>query len=743
MRVLMWFTIGFAAACAIGTYLGTFPLLGLIALLSAAVLFFLKWRPAKIAAVAALGLAIGSVWTWGFHTLYLQPAQECDGKTLITSAVVADYSYETDYGVAADGKVSLGGKEFSIRLYLNSKEPLKPGDSINGEIRFRLTTNGSLQGQTYHQGDGIFLLGYVQEEAQIIHADEVPLRFFPAQLRQNIKNTLCETFPEDTLAFANALFLGDDSLLSYETDTDFKLSGIRHIIAVSGLHVSILMAVVFILCGRNRYLSVLIGIPLLVLFAAVVGFTPSVMRACIMQALMLAGMFLNKEYDPPTALAFSALTMLCVNPNTIVSVSFQLSSGCIIGIFLLFERVNQYFLRVLRVPKGKGIRARLTRWFSASVSITICTFVTTTPLSALYFGTISIVGALTNLLTLWVVSFMFYGIIIVILTGLIWLPLAKAIAWIISFPMRYVILVAKILANIPVSAVYTTSIYMIIWLVFCYCAVGVFFAFKKKHPAILISCVTVGLVFAIAASWLEPKLDRYRVTVFDVGQGQSILVQYQGKNYLVDCGGDSDRVAADTVSHHLLSEGITRLDGILVTHYDKDHAGGLPNLLTSISADTLYLPDVEDETGTKSVLSQTQSHVVWISEVKSVSYSDMQFTMIPGEHVSRDNERSMCILFQIENYDILITGDRSAVGEKALLQAVELPKVDVLVIGHHGSGTATSLELLQAVQPDVAVISVSQDNYYGHPSGEVLYRLRLFECSIWRTDRDGTIVFRG
>ena len=103
----------------------------------------------------------------------------------------------------------------------------------------------------------------------------------------------------------------------------------------------------------------------------------------------------------------------------------------------------------------------------------------------------------------------------------------------------------------------------------------------------------------------------------------------------------------------------------------------------------------------------------------------------------------MCILFQIEDYDILITGDRSSVGEKALLKAVDLPKVDVLVAGHHGSGTATSLELLESVQPDVAVISVSSGNYYGHPSDEVLYRLRLFGCSIWRTDRDGTIVFRG
>ena len=743
MRVLMWFTIGFAVACCVSAYIGTAWWVALIAMIIALTLFYLKWKVTKVAAIVMLGLAVGSIWTFVFHSAYLQTAKNYDGKTVASIATISEYSYETDYGIAADAKIELDGKRFSARLYLNKKDALEPGDQVAGNIRLRLTINDSLQGQTYHQGDGIFLLGYVQEEAQITYADDVPFRFFGAKLRQKIKDVLKSVFPEDTLAFANALFLGDSSLLPYETDTDFKLSGIRHIIAVSGLHVSILMSVVFALCGRNRYLSAVFGIPLLFLFAAVVGFTPSVMRACIMQALMLLGMFLNKEYDPPTALAFSVLVMLGINPNTIVSVSFQLSAGCVIGILLLFERFNEYFLKILRAPKGKGMRARLSRWFASSVSITLSTFVTTTPLSAYYFGSVSIVGVLTNLLTLWVVSFIFCGIIVAVLLAFVWLPAAKLVAWIVSWPMRYVMFVAGVLADLPMSAVYTNSIYIIIWFVFCYVCIAVLFALKKKYPILMASSVAIGLVIAIAASWIEPQLDHYRVTVFDVGQGQSILIQYSGRHYLVDCGGDSDRIAADTVSQHLLSQGVTHLDGVIVTHYDRDHAGGLPNLLTSISTECLYLPDVEDESGTREILVKCGSKIKWISKVERERIGNLKIAMIPGKHETSDNERSMCILFQIEDYDILITGDRSSVGEKALLKAVDLPKVDVLVAGHHGSGTATSLELLESVQPDVAVISVSSGNYYGHPSDELLYRLRLFGCSIWRTDRDGTIVFRG
>ena len=103
----------------------------------------------------------------------------------------------------------------------------------------------------------------------------------------------------------------------------------------------------------------------------------------------------------------------------------------------------------------------------------------------------------------------------------------------------------------------------------------------------------------------------------------------------------------------------------------------------------------------------------------------------------------MCVLFQVENCDILITGDRSTVGEKALLQQMELPEIDILIAGHHGSGSSSGLELLTKIKPKIVAISVSQDNYYGLPSEKALYRLNLFGCKIYRTDREGTIVFKG
>ena len=743
MRKLMWFTVGFAAACAAVVYLDAGVWLAAACLPLAVVNLLLKKKYTAITAVILIGVTVGSLWSAGYDALYLSTARGYDGKTVSVEATVADFSYDTNYGVAADGIVALDGKTYRVRLYMESGEPLSPGDIIKGKFRFRLTTADSLQGETYHQGEGIFLLAYGEKNCQVSKAESAPLRFFGATVRRRVSQLLCTALPADTAPFANALLLGDSSMLDYATDTDFKLSGVRHVIAVSGLHVSILMSVVYIFSGRRRYLSAIIGIPVLLAFAAVIGFTPSVTRACIMQILILLALAFNQEYDPPTALAFAVLTMLCVNPLTIVSVSFQLSTGCLIGIFLFYQRIQSFFLRKLKMEKVKTKKDRFLYGLCSSVSITLSTMVTTTPLSAAYFGTISLVGVLTNLLTLWIISFIFCGLLLICLAGLVWMKLATLLGWVIAWPIRYVIWAARLLGSLTYSAVYTCSTYIVIWIVMCYLLFGVCLLCKRKRPLLLLGGAVAGLILALFLSWAEPLGDNYRFTVFDVGQGQSILFECDGKKILVDCGGETDKQAADTVAQHLRSRSVTRLDAVIVTHYDKDHVGGIPLLLSEIPADTLYLPDVPDESGLRETLSNAHNNVQWVTAYGQIKTEIMKLTMITGEHETNDNERSMCVLFQTENCDILITGDRSEAGEKALLESARLPQVDILVAGHHGSASATGLELLNAVRPKIAVISVAKNNHFGHPSDTVLYRLGLFKCRIYRTDTDGTVVFRG
>ena len=746
MRKLMWFSVGFAASCAIAMYLISGSVLSWLALIcgciSVGILFF-KQKPVKIIGTVLLGFSVGVAWMWGYDALYLQPARAYDGDMQIVSIEASDYSRSTDYGGTIDGYISLDNKQYKVRVYLDEMREINPGDRIYGVVTLGMTTPSGTEESDYYQGKGIFLVAEPEGGLSVQVAEQTPAKYFTAVLRRRITNLLDATFPKDVLGFVRALLLGDSSLLTYEDDTAFKVSGIRHIIAVSGLHVSILFALVYSLALRRRVSTALIGIPVLLLFAAIAGFTPSINRACIMQILMILAFSLDKEYDPPTALGFAVLVILAVNPMTITSVSFQLSVGCVIGIFLFSGRISAYILRKLGSPTGNTKRAKLARWASTGAGITLSAMTFTTPLTAMYFGSISLVSVFTNLLTLWAVSVVFYGVMLACLLGWMWLPLGKIVAWVIAWLARFILLIAKLFASIPLAAVYCDSIYIVLWVAVCYLLFALFLFAKKKRPLVLLTAMASCLSVALAASYIEPRLDDIRVTVFDVGEGQSILLQASGEYYLIDCGGSSDDAAANTVAHALLSRGIFRLDGLILTHYDEDHSGGVPGLLLQVGVDNLYLPDIADSGDIKDLLiNRFSDKTCVIREDLSIEMDKGNLKLIcaPSDNAD-ENESSLCILFQTENYDILVTGDRGAAGESALLAKCDLPKVDLLVAGHHGSAESTGFDLLRKTMP--AGVVISSGDKYGHPAPELISRLESFGCEIWRTDQNGTIVFKG
>lgn len=749
MRKLVWFTWGFAAACAVGVYLVTatwlLPLC-LVTMGSAIGCCFIKHTAGRAVKLVLVGAAAAFLWIFLFDKLYLSHARAYHGQEVETIVTVTDYSKTTDYGASADATIALDGRSYRVRIYFYDDTVLSPGDKILGNLSLRYTVDADSGASTYHKGNGLFLLGSYKEDFEIIRASQIPRKYFAAQLRRQITGILDSIFPEDTLALARALLIGDSSLLSYKENTDLSVSGIRHIVAVSGLHVSILFSLVFVFFGYRRVITPLIGIPVLVVFAALAGFSPSVVRACVMQGLVLLALMLDKEYDAPTALAFAVMVLLCVNPMTITSVSLQLSAGCMVGILAFSEKINTFLTDKKRLgpTKGKTIRARLKRWFVGSVSVTLSAMVVTTPLCAWYFGTVSIVGILTNLLTLWAVTYLFCGIMAACAAGALWLPLGRWIAWAVSWIARYVMGVAGVLASFPMAAVYTKSVYVVIWLVSCYVLLGVFLLCKRKRAFLLAASMVAGLMVAVFLSWLEPKLDQYRVTVFDVGQGQCILLQTGGQAYLVDCGSDGSVQAADQVSQTLLSQGISRLDGLILTHYDTDHAADVSDLLSRIPAQQIYLPDMDHENPVRQILENIYSdRIQWILEETQVPAGEGKLTLFPAEKQTSDNQSGLCILFQPENCDILITGDRDISGERDLLKQTQLPDLEVLVVGHHGSAYSTGIELLHATYPEIAVVSAGLNNRFGHPTQEVLNRLELFGCQVLRTDYMGTIIIRG
>lgn len=730
MRKLLWFTLGFGAACAFCAY-GKLPILLSIPVVVLLLAFFVGNKRTSQMLFAVLGIAAGSVWFSRFEADTLAPIYAMDGITQQTQIRCSSFPEETDYGYRAEGTIQIGEKAYTVMCYLDQEEAISPGSLLSGPFRFRLTAPGGMKESTYYQGEGIFLLAYQADEITVM-TGENSWRDYPARLRQKILKAFDQFLPEDTSVFAKALLLGDTSDLDYETKTDFTVSGIRHIVAVSGLHVSILFSLLHILTFRRRYLSALLSFPALLLFAAVTGFTPSVSRACVMSGLMLLAMMINREYDKETALSFSALILLVANPLVIASVSYQLSFASVAGIFLVSPGIRKWMLSWL--PKKAA--GKLWIYLATSVSTTLGATVMTMPLCALYFGTVSLAALLTNLLVLWVISFIFYGLILICLLGSFWTGGAIFLGRGISILIRYVLRTAKIIADFPLSAVYTRSPYIVFWLVFVYVLLAVFLLSRNRKPLLLSCCAVLGLCLALLASWAEPLMEDVRFTVLDVGQGQCLLLQNQGKTYMVDCGGSSDAIAADAAAETLLSQGISEIDVLILTHYDRDHAGGLENLLSRVDAELLVLPAVWSEK------QYPAKQTVYAGENLLLSSGDTEIRIFASKIPRTGNENSLCILFDSENCDILITGDRDGFGERTLLRYEDIPDVDVLVAGHHGSKYSTCEELLATVKPEIVCISAGRNNSFGHPAKETLQRLENFGCTVYRTDLQGDILIR-
>lgn len=652
-------------------------------------------------------------------------------------------SWETDRGCAVDGTIHLSGQNYKIRLYLTQNCHLNPGDLVMTTAKLRLTDEGGSKEPTFHRTNGILLLGYQSGDLTIEHGDP-GIWDFPGILREKSLRTIERLIPGEAAGFAKALLLSDRSDMSYLRSSQFCVTGISHIVAVSGLHVTILFTLLYCFAGKRRYLTAVIGIPSLILFAAMAGFVPSVTRASIMQILFMLALVLNREYDAPTALSFAALAMLIWNPLVIAAVGFQLSVASVAGIFLFSGKIRNWISRF--IPEGKKKSAyRATRiWFIGSISVTMGATIMTMPLVAIYFGTISLVAPITNLLVLPVVSFIFYGTALVCLLGNLLPITASVLGWMVSILIRYVYAVTGILAKFPLAAVYTRSVYIVFWLVFCYIVLTILLCSRKKNPVLGTGLCAAALAIALTASYAEVRRDDYRVTALDIGQGQCVLLQCNGETYMVDCGGSYGKDAGDYAARTLMSQGIFNIDGVILTHYDEDHIGGVEYLAQRIGIGTIYLPDVAGMVSFQQRICQVKDDMVFypINQDMELPIGKGKITIFEPEDAGNSNDSGVVVLFQREKYDTLVTGDMSMVKERQLVREKELPDCEVLVVGHHGSKSSTSEELLYATAPDVAMISAGLHNSYGHPSEDVLSRLMAYGCQIFRTDLMGDIIYR-
>jgi len=245
---------------------------------------------------------------------------------------------------------------------------------------------------------------------------------------------------------------------------------------------------------------------------------------------------------------------------------------------------------------------------------------------------------------------------------------------------------------------------------------------------------------------MQLRLPAFSFTMIDVGQGQCLLAESEGKTLMIDCGGDSDAIAARAAVARLATMGTNKLDTLVLTHYDVDHAGGAALLMQLVEVGTVYAPDTWDDYGLRAEVEEAAERagtafVPVRDEMQFLNLGAGEATIYPPVAYTTDNETCVSVLCSFEHYDILVTGDMGEASEQLLLMLYELPDLEVYVAGHHGSKYSTSQLLLDVLRPETVLISVGE-NSFGHPAEETITRILSSGAEIRRTDEEGSIFIR-
>lgn len=692
-----------------------------------------------------LPLAVSLAYFAGYDHLVRQPIEDRCGAASDFAATVCDWPQATERG--AKITVELEGYHRARAVLYGEAELLaaRPGDTVTGTAQWQSAAHFDSDDVTHFNARGVYALLYGREDVRLSAGDGDALRWLPQRAGKAFREKVAAIWDDPRVSgFLTAELTGDKSAMDDGDYLAMQETGLAHLFAVSGLHCAFLVTLLALLISRRQRLLCAVTIPLLLFYMVMVGMSPSVVRACIMQIFLLIAPLFRRGSDPLTSLAAALLVILLCNPFAAASVSLQLSFSATLGMVLLSPRLYKLLTGWYK-GKCRPLRAALC-FVAANLSATLSAVVFTAPLTAWYFRIFVLVAPLSSLLAVPAAGWSFMAAFVTVLLGFVWLPLASLLGWISWALVRYILWIANGMMSWRYHAVYFTNPYLVYWLLFLYAAfIGCAATPDGKRKYLLASALSV--LTLTAAIWVNRQDYQYGVLTaltLDVGQGESVILTSGGETALVDCGSsnsykDPGGLAADT----LHSMGVRKLSAVVVTHYHADHTNGLYEMLRRIPVQTVYLPDIEDEYGVRerlvSLAEEKGAQVTYVTKETADTLGDTVLTIYPPVQSGGDlNELGLTALASAGDFDLLITGDMSGSTEKKLVETYALPDIEVLVVSHHGSRYSSNIRFLKAVMPEAAVISVG-DNNYGHPSEETLQRLLAVGADIWRTDQQGTI----
>jgi competence protein ComEC len=758
---------GIALAQGIGLPWQALPVLGL-----AAFLVLLLWREnarARVGALCVLFLALGA-------GRFLLAVPHFDATSLATyndagwvrleGVVVGEpdeREYYTNLRVRAEQLTLPGGVEREVDGMALVKADRYPerryGDRVL--VEGALETPPVLEDFSYKDylaRQGIHSLVRRVEVTLLAERQASPILHALFAFKRHAQSTIAAILPEPQAALLTGILLGVETGIPADLMDDFAATGTTHIIAISGFNITIVSGIFFgiarRLAGKKR--AFWIATAGIAIYTVLVGASAAVVRAAVMGILYLVAMRLGRGTYAPASLAAAAVFMTLLNPHTLWDVGFQLSFAATVGLVLYTEPLERAFERALERVTTAERAQEIVGLISEALLVTLAAQITTTPIILGIFGRLSLITLATNFLILPAQQWVMIVGGLALLSGLLFRPLGQAVGWVAWVFLAYTIEMVRLTARVPLASV---PVRMESWMVFAYYALlaGLTWWFKQTQERraelwrkftgnvqtkfiLGASAILLILAFSVWRSLPDGKL---HVTFLDVGQGDAIFIQTpSGRQILID-GGPSDTALLSQLGRRMPFWDRS-IDLVLLTHPESDHVAGLIAVLERYRVDAVVFREMALDSATyERWLEVVADEGATVYEGKAGLHLTLDgglemVVLHPGSQLEEDaNNNSVVTRLTYDRVSLLLPGDIEAEVEGELVAAGAIQESTLLKVAHHGSCSSTTQPLLDAVDPELAIISVGADNRFGHPCEEVLERLD--ELPVYRTDEQGAV----
>ena len=663
-------------------------------------------------------------------------------------------THNSKYITTTSAQCKFYGSKSSIRRFSGK---YLPGNyiEVNGKIfRPRNKRNpGEFDYRQYLRGEGVAaqVSIYHLQDIKILDGRNKTLKSIIYLMRLAIAKQIAKIYIGEEKHLVKALILGERKDLDKSIVADFINSGTVHVLAVSGLHVGFIVAILFLLFGRfNLFLKSGITVVGILLFIIISGGHPSVIRAGVMAIIMIFAFVSGRNYSSFNTLALAAFIILVFNPEELFNPGFQLSFAAVFSILFFYPYLEK---NVYNLQIGNQFIRNIILLFS----LTFAAQIGTLPITLIYFRKLSLISFFVNIIIVPLIGVVVALAVASILFSFVSIYIGILFATTNTLIIRLMFYLAKLSSSLTYShlpIVNFTWFDAILYFSLLAAVTYSFLKFQNIKAKIAVLVISVFLFFTYSPIISPPLLQEGKLYVIavDIGQGDCLLIKFpNGKTALIDAGNatrhfDNGRFVIEPLLHYL---SIDKINFLFISHIDADHYRGSISLIYDGLIERVYKPVLDKNIFKDLRFENYVNHFnipieYYNRKAFSIGGTRLYFlndsSLIKYKCFSQNNKSGLIKLCYGDK-SILFTGDLEKEGERLWTELYgKFLKTDVLKAGHHGSKSSTSELFLNYVKPTWALISVGENNKFGHPNFETIARLNKFGVGIKRTDNSGAII---